>query len=183
LLKLGEEQRALTLENLANSYRCQEKIESQRETLEKSLDIWKKLGGHPGDQACDYAYLAEIARTTGDYSKYSELRDLVEKLALSEELTLLRRANVLLYIADCAEIYADYSWESIILEKGEKLTMKDKQLKNFFEFFEQCIQDLNLNGKRGPEKGLDRIERPPMFRSEALSGVFEVVFHDPDFGN
>jgi hypothetical protein len=88
-----------------------------------------------------------------------------------------------LYLAECAEIYGDVSLGLLLLEKGLPIAAKDESLLKYFEYFDQCISDLKLQGRRGPDVGDGRVRRPPEIRTEPMSGVFEVAIDDPYFGN
>jgi hypothetical protein len=183
LLQLSDEDKANCLHHLAMVYRLEEKPNLQRSALEEAATLWQQLGGHPGDEAVELAYLAELSRSGRDFHSYESLKSRSEQLASSDQLTLTRRAYITFFLADCADAYEDFVWELKILENGLRIAVKDKSLLGHFEFFDQCINDIKLYGKRGPEWGEGRVPSPPQVRSEAMDGVFSAMYDDPDFGN
>src|SRR5207245_1541207 len=64
-LKLTGDQRALCRHNVGMDYRELGDTASATVALEKALNSWKEIGEHPGDEAIEHAYLAELFKAKG----------------------------------------------------------------------------------------------------------------------
>ena len=182
-LDLSEEGRANCLHSLAHCYRIIGQTPQMKEALLSAARVLETIGGHPGDLATELAYLAELARIEGDRVGYMSLRTRADTLAQSDEITIVRRTWIAFFMADAADIYEDVDWELEILDRGQRLAIKDERLKQHFEYFEQCITDLKFYGKRGPEDGEGRVQAPAETPREEMSGVMYFVIDDPDAAN
>jgi len=182
-LKLSDEVTALCHHNLAMSYRELHKPKLMTRALNRSLEIWSKLGGHPGDEAVELAYLAEQFRTQGKLDKYQDYRSKANGLAQSEVLTERRRAYQYLALSDCAYIYDDRNWEETLLKEGLKVSAEDDSLTDLFLYFGQCIDDMKKGLHRGSEGGYGRVPHPPEWESRIISPFFQATELDLYYGN
>jgi len=178
-LDLSDEWKAHVTYNLGMAYLQlgQERLMLRR--LRESTKLFEKVGGHPGDQADAYGYIAEYWRTK-NRDKYLFFRDKSEKLVTSPILTKRRQALHYKYLSDCAYIHQDKNWEKRLYELGLKHSGNDTSLEDYTLWFNQCLGDLEINGERGPERGPGRYPPPEELGSIRYSPSFKATILDPD---
>jgi hypothetical protein len=150
--------------------------------LRESLSIYARIGGHPGDEADAYGYVAEYWRLR-DSKKYVFNRNKAEELVKNGTLTKRRKAFHYLFLSNCALMHQDVQWEKRLYELGLVLSGNDASLEDFAFFFNQCLNDLEAFGKRGPEGGPGRFAPPKEWDERRPSPSFKMTFVDPDAGN
>ena len=178
-LDLSDEWKAHVLYNLgmAHLQLKQERLMLRR--LRASANVFEKVGGHPGDEADAYGYIAEYWRTR-DRDKYLFYRDKAEKLVKSSILTKRRQALHYKLLSDCAYIHQDKNWEKRLYELGLKHCGNDTSLEDYALWFNQCLSDLEIIGERGPERGPGRYQPPEELESIQYSPSFQTTILDPD---
>ena len=181
-LNLTEESKANACYNIGIGYFETGHHRLMLSWLKKSISMFDKTGGHPGDQADAFGYIAEYWRLK-DCKKYFNYRNSAEELAKSEILSKRRRAFHYLFLANCAVVWKDSKWEERLYELGLLLTGNDPTLEDFAMFFNQCLTDLAIDGQRGPESGPGRFTPPRDWIEEKGSQSFRSVMFDPDAGN
>ena len=80
-------------------------------------------------------------------------------------------------------MHQDTQWEKRLYELGLVLSGNDASLEDFAFFFNQCLNDLEAFGKRGPEGGPGRFAPPKEWDERRPSPSFKMTFVDPDAGN
>jgi len=178
-LDLSDEWKAHVTYNLgmAHLQLGQERLMLRR--LKESTNLFEKVGGHPGDQADAYGYIAEYWRTK-NRDKYLFYRDKAEKLVSSPIISKRRQALHYKLLSDCAYIHQDKNWEKRLYELGLKHSGNDTSLEDYALWFNQCLTDLEINGERGPERGPGRYPPPEELGSIQYSPSFKATILDPD---
>jgi hypothetical protein len=180
-LTLSDAEKALAYYNIAMIYQQANQHRLMMKWLRKSLQLWEQVGGHPGDEADIYAYMAEYWRLK-DNEKYISNRNKAEELLGSDTLTHRRKAFHYLFFANCACMFNDKYWEKRLYELG-LISAKDGFLEDFANYFNQCIQDFQTFGQRGPQGGLGRYEAPEDYGERISSSSFKTWFLNPDSDN
>jgi hypothetical protein len=181
-LDLDDEWKAHAFYNLAIGYWEVGKQKLMLKWMRDSASLFERLGGHPGDEADAYAYIAEYWRTR-NIEKYWFYRNKAEDLIKSNILTKRRKAFHYLFLSNCALVNQDKLWEKRLYELGLSLCGNDDSLEDFTLFFNQCIDDLEILGERGPEEGLGRFPLPKELDEKHTSPSFKMIILDPDAGN
>lgn len=181
-LDLSDEWKANTCYNIAIGYCETRQHRLMLRWLKNFLSIEERLGGHPGDEADAYGYIAEYWRQRNS-KKYLFYRNKAEKLVTSNILTNRRKAFHYLFLSNCALMHEDKPWEKRLYELGLLLCRNDASLEDFAFFFNQCLNDLATSGKRGPEEGPERFAPPKELSERHPSPSFKMTILDPDAGN
>jgi hypothetical protein len=182
-LTLSEDEKALAYYNIAMMYQQTNQFRLMMRWLGKAMQLWREVGGHPGDEADIYAYMAEYWRLK-DTEKYLSYRNKAEEL-LKNDTTLTQRRKAFHYkfLADCAAMFKDRAWEEHLYEQGWLVSSKDDSLKNFADWFKQCLDDLEKLGERGPQGGLGRFAAPNDWGETIVSSSFKTWSYGPESGN
>lgn len=181
-LDLSDDSRALVLYNIAMSYQQTEQYRLMLRWLRKSQLLWERIGDHPGDIADIHGYIAEYWRLR-DSEKYFYNRNKAEELVRTGILTQRRKAFHYLFLSNCACMFKDEEWEKRLYDLGLMVSGKDATLEDFAFFFNQCLNDLEFFGKRGPEGGPGRYAQPKDWGEKISSPSFKATFLDPNDGN
>jgi len=181
-LTLNDEWKAHVLYNLAIGHfeNGQERLMMIR--MKESASLFEQLGNHPGDEADAYGYIAEYWRTRNT-ERYLFYREKTEGLIKSPILTNRRKAFHYLFLSNCALSNQDKLWEKRLYELGLILCGNDDLLEDFALFFNQCLNDLEIHGQRGPETGIGRFPPPSELDETITSPSFKMIIIDPDSGN
>lgn len=181
-LNLSNEWKAQTCYNIAMGHFLNRQSGLMLKRLKESLAIYERIGGHPGDQADAYGYIAEYWRLR-NFKKYMFNRDKAEKLLKSTILTPRRKAFHYLWLANCAVESKDIGWAKRLYGLGLVVAGKYAPLEDFANFFNQCLSDLNKFGKVGPVTGPGRYPMPQDWIDIKISPSLGMIIADPDFGN
>jgi hypothetical protein len=181
-LHLSEGWKANTCYNIAMSHFLNRQSGMMLKRLKESLAIYKRIGGHPGDEADAYGYIAEYWRLRR-FKKYMLNRSKAEELLKSTILTPRRKAFHYLWLANCAVESKDIEWAKRLYGLGLMLAGEDAKLEEFANFFSQCLTDLEQTGKVGPVAGPGRYPLPQDWAEIKTSASFGMIIADPDFGN
>jgi|GEM_PF-3002963 len=182
-LTLSEDDKALAFYNIAMMYQQTNQLRLMMKWLGKALQLWEHVGGHPGDEADIYAYMAEYWRLK-DTEKYLFYRNKAEELLKNDNILTQRRKTFhYLFFADCAAMFKDKAWEERLYELGLLISSKDDSLEDFANFFNQCLNDLAAFGERGPQGGLGRFAAPNDYGETITSSSFKTWVFGPDSGN
>jgi hypothetical protein len=181
-LQLSDEWKANTCYNIAMSHFLNRQSGLMLKRLKESLAIYERIGGHPGDEADAYGYIAEYWRLR-NFKRYMLNRNKAEELLKSTILTPRRKAFHYLWLANGAVESKDIEWAKRLYGLGLLLTGKDASLEEFANFFSQCLADLERTGKVGPVTGPGRYPLPQDWADIKISASFGMIIADPDFGN
>ncbi len=178
-LDLSDEWKAHVMYNLgmAHLQLGHERLMLRR--LQESANLFEKVGGHPGDEADAYGYIAAYWRTRNQ-DKYQFYRDKAETRIMSPILSKRRQMAHIKLLSDCAYIHKDRIWEKRLYELGLKLSGYDSSLEDYAMWFNQCLTDLEILGERGPERGFGRYQTPEELESIQRSPAFYGTVLDPD---
>lgn len=181
-LDLPDEWRANAYYNLAIGYWEIGQQKLMLKWMRESVSLCERIGEHPGDEADAYGYIAEYWRLRNN-EKYLFYRSKAEELVKSGILTKRRKAFHYLFLSNCALMHQDKPWEKRLYEHGLALCGNDASLEDFAFFFNQCLNDLETFGKRGPEEGPGRFAPPKELNERRSSPSFKMTFFDTDAGN
>jgi hypothetical protein len=119
-----------------------------------------------------------------DREKYLKYRNKAEEL-LKNDTTLTRRRKAFhfKFFADCAAMFKDKAWEKHLYEQGLLFSSKDDLLKDFADWFNQCLDDLEKLCERGPQGGFGRFAAPNDWDETIVSSSFKTWSCGPDSGN
>lgn len=181
-LHLSEEWKANTCYNIAMGHFLNRQSGLMLRRLKESLAIYERIGGHHGDEADAYGYIAEYWRLR-NFKKYLLNRGKAEELLKSSILTPRRKGFHYLWLANCAVESKDIEWAKRLYGLGLVLAGKDASLEDFANFFSQCLNDLEGFGKVGPVTGPGRYPMPQDWVDIKISASLGMIIADPDFGN
>jgi hypothetical protein len=77
-----------------------------------------------------------------------------------------------LHLADCADGYGDMKWEKQLFERALKSIGDASEMEDYFLYMNQCLNDITIMQKRGPERGFGRVPHPPEWKVNRVSPFF-----------
>lgn len=169
-LDIGKVDRAYCLHALAISRSWDGKPDEPVKTMKVAIKQWDLDVETAWGAAIEYAYLAELALREMKGVEYEDFKRKAETIAFDSRFTPRQRATATLWVADCAEEFSDVSWEGRVLERGLRITVKEPELLNFFEYFDYSLNELRLRGCRPRNLGEGMVPKPRT-RPEEISGV------------